>query len=146
MAVQVEARQGSPAQALNAHFELAGDARRGSLALSTPFGTRLGEASWTPGEVTLIRAGGERTAYPDLDTLTRDLLGETVPVGALFDWFAGKPWPAAQSEPALPTVRGFRQLGWQVDLTGLSDGVIVARREAPPTVTVRVRLDAPPPR
>ena len=148
IAVQVDApRQGGPAQSLNAHFELTGDARRGSLALSTPLGTRLGEASWAPGEVTLVRSGGSRTAYPDLDALTRELLGETVPVGALFDWLAGRPWPAAPAEPApAPAALGFRQLGWQVDLNRFAEGMIVARREAPPVVTVRARLDAQPSR
>ena len=145
IAVQVDAPPGGQVQSLSAHFELAGDAERGSLSLSTPFGTRLGQANWAlPGEVTLVRAGGARAAYPDLDALTRELLGEAVPVGALFDWLAGRPWPAVPDLPAQPPVtHGFRQLGWQVDLDRIGDGVIVARRDAPPPVTVRARLDSP---
>ena len=147
IAVQVDAPDGGTPQSLSAHFELAGNAERGSLSLSTPFGTQLGQANWAlPGDVTLVRAGGARAAYPDLDTLTRELLGEAVPVGALFDWLAGRPWPAAPATPAQPPVtRGFRQLGWQVDLDRAGDGLIVARRDAPPPVTVRARLDIPPP-
>jgi outer membrane lipoprotein LolB len=143
IAVQVEAPPGERAQGLNAQFELAGDAHRGSLSLSTPLGTRLGEATWAPGVATLVRAGASRTDYVNLDALTRDLFGEALPLAALFDWLAGRPWPDAPDEPTLPPgARGFRQLGWQVDLARLDDGLIVATRD---TVTVRVRLDATTP-
>jgi outer membrane lipoprotein LolB len=146
IAVQVEAEPGLPAQAMTAQFELTGNAATGFLTLSSALGTRLGEASWSPAEVVLLKAGGTRSTYPDLDALTRDLLGEALPVGALFDWLAGRPWPAAPSAPSQPPApAGFRQLGWAVDLARFGDGLVVARRDAPPAVTVRAKMDPPAP-
>ena len=134
-----------PARSMSAHFELGGNAQRGRLNVSTPLGTRLAEARWSPGEATLVEAGGGETAYPDLDALTRAMLGEALPVAAWFDWLAGRPWPAADSVASTASgAPGFRQLGWQVDLAGFDEGLVVARRDAPPAVTVRAKLDAQP--
>jgi outer membrane lipoprotein LolB len=134
-----------PARSLSAQFELAGNAERGRLNVSTPLGTRLAEARWSPGEATLVEASGSKTAYADLDALTRAMLGETLPVAAWFDWLAGRPSPAAASVASTaPGAPGFRQLGWQVDLARFDDGLVVARRDAPPAVTVRAKLDAQP--
>ena len=140
----VETVSDESARGLSATFELAGDAQRGSLSLSSSLGTRLGEASWAPGSVTLVRAGGTRTDYADLDAMTRELLGEALPLAALFDWLDGRPWSGAPSAPTRPPAApGFDQLGWQVDLARFGDRVVVARRDG---VTVRALLDAPSPR
>lgn len=134
-----------PARSMSAHFELGGNAAQGRLSVSTPLGTRLAEARWSPGEATLVAAGGGETAYSDLDALTRAMLGEALPVAAWFDWLAGRPWPAAASMASTASgAPGFRQLGWQVDLAGFGDGLVVARRDAAPAVTVRAKLDAQP--
>ena len=95
------------------------------------------------GEIIAVGPGGRETAYPDLEAMTRALLGEALPVAALFDWLAGRPSPAAPGESAQATSPpSFRQLGWLVDLARFDEGLIVARREAPPAVSVRVKLDA----
>ncbi|MDP9043518.1 MAG: outer membrane lipoprotein LolB, partial [Pseudomonadota bacterium] len=74
--------------------------------------------------------------------LTREVLGESVPVAALFDWLRGRPWRESPSVPTVPPAEpGFTQLGWSVGLARLADGVIVAQRAGPPAVTVRVRVD-----
>ena len=131
------------ARAVSAHFELFGNATRGRLDLSTPLGTRLAEAHWSQGAAWLVDGGGGEATYPDVDALTRAVLGEALPLGALFDWLDGRPWPAAPSEAlAAPEGRGFRQLGWSIDLAQADSGLIAARRAAPPVVTLRVKLDA----
>ncbi|MBX3604109.1 MAG: outer membrane lipoprotein LolB [Piscinibacter sp.] len=144
MAVRVDASPGQPARSLSAAFELQGAPERGRFALSTPLGTMLAQARWSPGDVVLATSQGE-TPYPDLDTLTREMLGETVPVAALFDWLQGRPWPGAASvvnqPPAGP---GFRQLGWSVDLARFADASIAAVREQAPAVSVRIKLDRAP--
>lgn len=66
------------------------------------------------------------------------MLGESLPVAALFDWLHGRPWRGAAHVIAAP---GFRQLGWAVDLARFADDTIVAVREQLPAVTVRVKLD-----
>ena len=102
-----------------------------------PLGTVLANARWTPGRVVLITPQGE-TPYASLAELPREVLGESLPVAALFDWLHGRPWPGAAHALAAP---GFRQLGWAVDLARFADDTIVAVREQLPAVTVRVKLD-----
>lgn len=142
MALRVEAFRAEPARAFSAAFDLRGDARTGVLALSTPLGSTLAQARWQPARVVLVTPQGSRD-FASLDDLTRDVLGEVVPIEAWFDWLQGRPWPGAASSPASAEVtQGFRQLGWTVDLGGFADGRVVAVREQPaPAVTVRIRLD-----
>jgi outer membrane lipoprotein LolB len=127
-------------RSFSAGFELAGTDRNGVLSLSTPLGTQLARAMWSPGRVELKTP--QRTAeYPTLDQLAVEALGENVPIAALFDWLSGRPWPGA---PSQPRPAGFEQLGWNVDLARQASGAIVATRVQPaPAVVVRVRLDQP---
>jgi outer membrane lipoprotein LolB len=87
----------------------------------------------------LVTADGERR-FDTLDEMALASLGERVPLAALPDWVAGRPWSGA---PSRPRAQGFEQLGWQVDTSAQGDGRISARRAAPPAVTVRIRLDRP---
>lgn len=142
LAVRVDATAENAARSLSAAFELQGQASAGRLDLSTPLGTMLAQARWSPQRVVLVTPQGE-TPYDNLDTLTRDMLGETLPVAALFDWLNGRPWSGAASVPSAPPAAGFRQLGWTVDLGRFAEATIAAVREQPPVVTVRVKLDRP---
>jgi outer membrane lipoprotein LolB len=87
----------------------------------------------------LANGDGEQR-FGDLDELSRRALGETLPLAALPDWLAGKPWPGA---PHVKGDAGFEQLGWQVVLTRRGEGWIEARRDTPPAVVVRIKLDEP---
>lgn len=141
LAVRVDAPAGEAPRTLTAGFDLEGDAENGSLSLATPLGTRIAQARWSPGHVVLATPEGE-TAYPDLDALTRALVGEALPVAAFFDWLRGRPWPGAPSGAlAAGEGAGFVQLGWQVLPAGPGSGAIVARRDAAPAVTVRAMID-----
>lgn len=143
LAVRVEAADGVPARSVSAAFELQGDARNGRLDLSTPLGSVLAQARWAPGRVVLATPQGE-TRFDGLDALTREVLGESLPVAALFDWLRGRPWPGAASTPSLaPAEPGFEQLGWVVSLARFDDAQVAARRERAPVVTVRAKLDRP---
>ena len=141
LSVRVDADGSEPARALNAAFELRGDPTRGRLDLATPFGNVLAQARWSPSQVVLATPSGE-TQFDDLDTLTRKVLGESVPVAALFDWLHGRPWPGAPSRPA-PEVPGFEQLGWSVNLSGFGEDLLFARRDSRPPVSLRVKLERP---
>jgi outer membrane lipoprotein LolB len=139
LSLRVEAIGSEPARSFSAAFDLRGDARSGTLGLSTPLGNLLAEARWSAAEVTLTTPQGTR-AFADLDGLTREVLGESVPVEAWFDWLRGRPWPAAPSVPRAGD--GFEQLGWSVDVARLPEGRVSALREQPrPQVTVRIQLD-----
>jgi outer membrane lipoprotein LolB len=142
LSVHVDAAPGREARTLAAAFDLEGDAESGSLSLATPLGTRIAQARWSPQKIALVTSEGEST-YADTDDLTRQLVGEALPLAALFDWLRGRPWPGAAST-ALPSAQGagFSQLGWQVVPAGADGAAIVARRDAPPAITVRAMIDS----
>jgi outer membrane lipoprotein LolB len=140
LAVQVDATATDAARSFSAPFSLHGDEREGGLELSSPLGTRVAQARWQPTQATLTTAEGEERRYPTLDAMAQDLLGQTVPMAALLSWLRGTPWRGAPSSAVAG--RGFDQLGWQVDTSRHSDGLVVAQNPGPPRVTVRARLDA----
>ncbi|MGC4076830.1 MAG: outer membrane lipoprotein LolB [Rubrivivax sp.] len=129
----------APLRRMASGFELQGDGERGELRLTSPLGSIVATARWAPGEAVLTTSDGS-TRYGGLDELSREALGEAMPLAALPDWLAGRPWPGA---PSQPTARGFEQLGWTIDLARRGDGWVEASRAAPPPVMVRVRLEAP---
>ena len=137
--LRVDATASQAAQSVTAAFELQGDSNGGELRLLTPLGTRLATALWSPRQVLLTTAEGERT-FASLDELSQQALGQAVPLAALPDWLAGRPWPGAdyQTQP-----QGFEQLGWQINTTGRDQGLVEARRPTAPAVLLRVRLDLP---
>lgn len=117
-----------------ASFELFGGPTAGRLELTSPLGALVARANWQPGLVTLQTPNDERR-FDNLDALTRELLGEPVPVAALFDWLKARPWPAA---PHKTMPGGFEQLGWRIEP---KLPALVATRLAEPTVTLRAKLD-----
>jgi outer membrane lipoprotein LolB len=140
LALKVAATGERPAQSVNAGFALRGNGDSGALRLLSPLGTQLAEARWAPGRATLVSAQGE-SRFDDLDALSREVLGEPLPLAALPDWLAGRPWRGAASTP---TTSGFVQLGWQVELARFGDGYLEASRAAAPAVQLRVRLEPAP--
>lgn len=123
MSLQVDAEV---PQAFFAGFELAGQADRGQLTLTSPLGSTLGTLRWSPDEATL-QSGAELTRFDSLETLITRTTGAQVPVDALFDWLKG----ANTSKP-----------GWSADLTRLNSGRIDAVRTDPlPVTRLRIVLD-----
>lgn len=141
LAMQVAAGPRSAAQSLSAAFELRGRPEAGEIELATSLGTLLAQARWNPSEVLLVTPQGKRR-FADLDELSREALGEALPLAALFDWLRGRPWSGASSSRlATEESQGFVQLGWEVDLRRFESGQIAARRPATPPVQLRVQLD-----
>jgi outer membrane lipoprotein LolB len=141
LAVKVDGVNGAAARSVSAAFELQGDSRAGRLNLSTPLGSVLAQARWAPGSVVLATPQGERQ-FADLDALTGEVLGESLPVAALFDWLRGRPWAGAASTVNTPPAEaGFEQLGWAVSLARFDESWVVATRRAAPTVVVRAKVD-----
>jgi outer membrane lipoprotein LolB len=139
LSLRVDAAAERPAQGVTAAFELQGDAERGELRLLSPLGGMLAAARWAPGQALLDTPAG-RQGFVSLDELSLQALGEVLPLAALPDWLAGRPWPGA-AHLTLPD--GFEQLGWRVDLARRAEGWVLAQRAAPPAVVLRVRLDGP---
>ena len=136
LSVRIES---DPPQSISAGFELRGDGESGELRLNSPLGSRLAAARWSPGSAVLEDSQGEQR-YANLDDLSRRALGEALPLAALPDWLAGRPWHQA---PHLSNPAGFQQLGWQVSLVRKAEGFIEASRAATPAVLLRVKLDDP---
>jgi outer membrane lipoprotein LolB len=141
LSVRVDASDAAPARSESGSFELKGSPQAGQLNLSSPLGQVMAQARWAGQRAWLATAQGE-TAYPDLETLTQEILGERLPVAALFDWLRGRPWAGAPSR-TVSGGAGFEQLGWAVDLARFDEGFVAARRAQPPVVQVRARVDKP---
>lgn len=139
LSLRVDATAQRPSQGLSASFELRGNGDAGELRLLSPLGTRVATAVWSSGRATLQTGDGER-AFASLDELAVETLGESLPLAALPDWLAGRPWPR---QPFRAAADGFEQLGWQVSTAERLEGRVAARRESPPAVQLRVRLDLP---
>ena len=140
LSLRSDATAQQPAQSLSAAFELRGSGDSGELRLNSPLGTQLVAATWMPGQATLRTAEGERR-FSSLEELSRQALGEPLPLAALSDWLAGRPWPGAAH-----TLKsgGFEQLGWLVVTQRFSEGWVSAQRVMPPAVQLRVKLDLGP--
>lgn len=126
LGLQVQADGNQDAQSFSASFELQGRPEAGRLQLFSPLGSVLAQLEWTPGRARLTQ-GGDTVESASLDELVQRLLGQSLPIPALFVWLAGQ----AQSTP-----------GWEVDLSRHADGRIVAQRHSPlPQATLRVVLE-----
>jgi outer membrane lipoprotein LolB len=137
LSIRVDALGDGPARNLSAAFDLRGSGQQGELRLSSPLGTLMAAASWAPGLARLRTSDGE-TVFGDLDTLAEQALGEALPLTALPDWLAGRPWQGAASQR---TAEGFVQLGWRITLTRLAEGFVDVDRDRPPAVRLRARIE-----
>lgn len=137
LSLRVAASANSAERSATLAYELRGTPLAGQLEFITPLGSVVARARWSPGQVALITEQGERQ-FADLDSMSREVLGEVIPVAALFDWLRGRPWRGA---PSQATASGFEQLGWQVDLSRFADSLLIAQRAMPPVVTVRAVIE-----
>lgn len=141
LALQVE---GDAQRSFTAGFELHGSPARGRLDLLGPLGTLQARADWHDGHATL-QSGDERRVYASVGELGRDLLGEELPLEALFDWLDGRPWARVEALPRPDGAGpGFVQLDWLVDLARQEDGLLrLQHLWRVPVVTLRLKLDPP---
>lgn len=145
LSVRVDPEPGDDAQtpkAFSGSFEFSGRAEAGQLSLTSPLGSIVAMASWSPGQAEL-RTGSDRRLYADTTEMARQSLGYALSLPALISWINGQPDPDSPSTPLPAPQAGFEQLGWTVDLAARGEGVIRIRRELPRVVRVQVRLDAP---
>ena len=122
LAVKVFSR---PVQAFTATFELQGRPIQGELVLISPLGTTLAHMLWTPDSATLI-TGNKKEHFDSLADLARSTTGTDLPVATLFAWLQGHPEEA---------------VGWQADLSELSDGRIMARHLEEVQAELKIILD-----
>lgn len=122
LALQVEEQA---SQSFSASFELSGSAQQGQFILLNPLGNTLAQIQWNAGHAKITTGQATRESE-SLDALLRDVLGTDIPVAALFSWLEGTHVDA---------------VGWQVDLSAISAGRLVAQRHTPtPQATLRIIL------
>ena len=122
LALQVEEQA---SQSFSASFELSGSAQQGQFILLNPLGNTLARIQWDAGHAE-ITTGQSTRESESLDALLHDVLGTSIPVAALFSWLEGTQVAA---------------VGWQVDLSAIAAGRLVARRHTPaPQATLRIVL------
>jgi len=153
LAVRTDAAPGLPARSVSGQFELSGNASSGQLVLTSPLGTTVARARWSdpvgaqgsPSKIELEADGGT-THYSTLEDMMQRAIGDQLPLAAMFDWLAGRPWPAAPVQRAADG-KSFDQLGWHVDIAQFAGNQLLdAQRPQPaPTLHVRVKLDAAEP-
>lgn len=141
MSVRVDwKRDAADVQTTSGNFEWVGSPEQGQLRLTSPLGTIVAEARWSPSDGAWLKTSQSLRHFAGLGDLSRAALGEDIPIAALPDWIRGQPWSGA---PASPLSEGlFEQVGWRVDTSQLAaSGLLLASRSGLPEVTVRIRLD-----
>jgi len=111
-------------EALNGNFNWQQNASRTDVSLNSPTGQTVAKITVTPTAATLQQSGEPVRTAPDLDSLTRQTLGWTLPVGGLRDWLQGyatdsdgKRFTASPGNDSVVTRDGWKidYLGWQDD-------------------------------
>lgn len=115
-----------PEQSFAALFDLSGSASTGALTLTTPIGSTLATMQWSPGDA-VLKNGGTTRHFDSVEALIEAATGAAIPIGALFDWLAG---------------RNENVAGWQANLSQVSAGRLQATRSAPlPTAELRIAFE-----
>ena len=81
---------GDAPQRISADFFLEGTARRASLTLNSPLGTRMARMQWDATSATL-ESGDQKRSFDSVDAMTTHSLGSALPMQAIFAWLHGRP-------------------------------------------------------
>ena len=117
---------GEPPQRISADFFLEGTARRASLTLNSPLGTRLARMQWDASSATL-EVGDQKRSFESVDAMSTHSLGSALPMQALFAWLQGRPETAP---------------GWEIQTLDMLQGRIRARSvDRTPAVQIDLVLE-----
>lgn len=121
LALKVE---GPAAQAWTAFFELDGNPERGSLVLSSLFGTRLARMQWAPNSASL-QTPSENLQFPSLEAMVAHHNANPFPVTALFSWLQGQRLDVK---------------GWEVSMDQLPQGRLSALQRGPDNALTELKV------
>ncbi|MDM0113893.1 lipoprotein insertase outer membrane protein LolB [Variovorax sp. J22R133] len=118
----------APPQSFSALFDLRGNAQAGELTLTSPIGSTLGLARWSPGEA-VLQNGSDSRRFDSVEAMIEAATGAAIPMDALFGWLDGQDKPVA---------------GWKANLSQVASGSIQATRSTPqPTAELRILFEQP---
>lgn len=117
---------GDAPQRISADFFLEGTARRASLTLNSPLGTRMARMQWDAASATL-ESGDQKRSFDSVDAMTTHSLGSALPMQAIFAWLHGRPETAP---------------GWELQTLDRLQGRIRARSvDRTPAVQIDLLLE-----
>lgn len=128
-----------------------------NISLISPTGQTVAVIKVTPRSATLTQSDKQPQTAPDIDTLTRQMLGWTLPVGGLREWLQGhatdsngKPFVASPANDTVITRDGWKleYVDWQDDKAAVPkpkriDVTRIALGEAVEDVNIRIVIAAP---
>lgn len=142
LSIKLLAWQDLPAKGLSLGFFFSGHTDQGLLDLMTPLGTLMAQVGWHADEAWVVSQEGRQT-YADLDELSRQTLGEALPLRSLVHWMQGQPDPT-QPSTTDDQAGVFEQAGWRIDTRELAEQRIQATRKASAqqrAIHIKVYLD-----
>ena len=115
------------------------------ITLSSPVGDTVATIQSVPGEVTLSLADKRQFRAEDAETLTKKILGYTVPLKELNQWVLGQPNPFSKAEQTIypnGLIEKFVQDGWLVKYTAYAEvnGVQMPKRLVVQGMDLEIRL------
>lgn len=117
---------GDAPQRISADFFLEGNARRASLTLNSPLGTRMARMQWDANSA-ILELGDQKRSFASVDAMTKETLGSALPMQAFFAWLHG----SAEAAP-----------GWELQTLDLPQGRIRARSvDRAPAVQIDLVLE-----
>ncbi len=130
LSIKIDATDTAPEQQTSAGFTLSGNPEVGQLDLFTPLGGKAAQLTWGAGFATLTD-GKMGRSFPDLSMALQSITNADIPASNLFNWLQGKQDKAREAA-----------MGWEADLTRLTEGRLVAVRLRPlPRIELRVVLE-----
>lgn len=121
--LSVNYQKDSQPQSISGKFDWEQAPGRVNVTLASPLGQTIAQISVTPESATLTQANRPPRVAADLDTLTRESLGWSLPVSGLRDWMQGYATNADgtrfTASPAANTVT--TRDGWRVRFVSWQD-------------------------
>lgn len=134
-------------ESLSGKFTWKQNATDTSVTLISPTGQTVAVISVTPTSATLKRGGEPTRTAPDLDSLTRQTLGWTLPVSGLRDWLQGHAVAADSSRftasPSSDTV--VTRDGWKLDYVTWQEPAATPSSAAAPATDKGAKANAAAP-
>jgi outer membrane lipoprotein LolB len=108
-----------------------------ALMLSSPFGQGIAEITTSADGAQLTTSDGKRYSAPDVETLTAQVLGYSLPLALLTEWVRGRGTRSAAAElDAQGRLRHLRHDDWRIDYDYASEAA-----QAPPSALFARRGD-----